>query len=71
MSKRVPVSTDTIPQAAVEDSIQIWKEAANILSNMWRTADKEWPSSLGLCNVLTFPHRKSLTYFLGVKAAGP
>ena len=64
VSKRVALTTEALPQAAVgEDSIQIWKAAANILNNMRQTADKEWPSSLGLCNVLTSPHREGLTYY--------
>jgi hypothetical protein len=30
------------------DGLQIWREAANILNKQSRTADKGWPSSLGV-----------------------
>jgi hypothetical protein len=42
-----------------EDGLQIWRVAANILNKQSRTADREWPSSLGLGVGLTIPHRKN------------
>jgi hypothetical protein len=30
------------------EGLQIWRVAANILNKQWRTADKGWPSSLGV-----------------------
>jgi hypothetical protein len=36
-----------------EDDIQIWKAAAKILNEQWRTADKGWSCSFGLGETLT------------------
>jgi hypothetical protein len=41
--------------------LQIWRVAANILNKQSRTADKGWPSSLGVWRALTTPHRKKNT----------
>jgi hypothetical protein len=30
------------------NTLQVWRVAANILNKLWRTADKGWPSSLGV-----------------------
>jgi hypothetical protein len=35
-----------------------WRVAANILNKQSRTADKGWPSSLGVGRGLTTPHHK-------------
>jgi hypothetical protein len=40
------------------EGLQIWTVAANILNKQSRTADKGWPSSLGVGRGLTTPHRK-------------
>jgi hypothetical protein len=37
---------------------QIWRVTANILNKQSRTADKGWPSSLGVGRGLTTPHRE-------------
>jgi hypothetical protein len=42
------------------DGLQIWRVAANILNKQQRTADRGWPSSLGLGGGLTTTHRKNL-----------
>ena len=41
-----------------EDLPPIWKVAANILNKQSWTADKDWSSSFGLCEVLSAPHLK-------------
>jgi hypothetical protein len=38
--------------------LQIWRVAANILNKQPRTADKGWPSSLGVGQGATTHHRK-------------
>jgi hypothetical protein len=49
----------TRPQVADGgEGLQIWRVAANILNKQSRTADKGWPSSLGVGRGLTTPHRK-------------
>jgi hypothetical protein len=40
------------------EGLQIWRVAANILNKQSRTADKGWPSNLGVGRGLTPPHRK-------------
>jgi hypothetical protein len=42
------------------ESLQIWRVAANILNKKSRTADKGWPSSLGVGRGLATPHRKKI-----------
>jgi hypothetical protein len=44
---------------ASSGGLQIWRIAANILNKQSRTADKWWPSSLGVGRGLTTPHRKN------------
>jgi hypothetical protein len=52
------------PQVADRgDGLQIWRVAANILNKQSRTADREWPSSLGVGRGLKTPHRKTLCLF--------
>jgi hypothetical protein len=40
------------------EGLQIWRVVANILNKQSRTADKGWPSSLGVGRGITTPHRK-------------
>jgi hypothetical protein len=42
------------------DGLQIWKVAVNILNKQSRTADRGWPSSLGIGRGANNPHRKTL-----------
>jgi hypothetical protein len=42
------------------EGLQIWRVAANTLNRQSRTADKGWPSSLGVERGLTTPHRKKV-----------
>jgi hypothetical protein len=42
------------------DGLHIWKVAVNILNKQSRTADRGWPSSLGLGGVLTTPTAKHI-----------
>jgi hypothetical protein len=48
--KWTPCQHGMVPPQAVDggDSLQIWREAANILNNQLWTADKGWSSSLGV-----------------------
>jgi hypothetical protein len=41
--------------ADIGDGLQIWRVAANILNKQSRTADRGWPSSLGVGRGLTIP----------------
>jgi hypothetical protein len=45
------------------EGLQIWRVAANILNNQSRTADKGWPSSLGVGRGAKTPHRKKETRY--------
>jgi hypothetical protein len=36
------------PQVTDGDALQLWRAAANILNKQSRTAEKGWPSSLGV-----------------------
>jgi hypothetical protein len=44
------------------DGLQIWRVAANILNKQSRTADRGWPSSLGVGRGANNPHRKYILY---------
>ena len=47
--KRVPVTTAwLVLRLRMEERPRIWRVAANILNKQSRTADKGWPSSLGV-----------------------
>jgi hypothetical protein len=46
--------------AGREDGLQIWRVAANILNNHSRTADRGWPSSLGVVWEVITPTVKKL-----------
>jgi hypothetical protein len=55
----VPVPTAwRVLRFRMEDRLQIWRLAANILNKQSQTDNKGWPSSLGLGVGLTTPHRK-------------
>jgi hypothetical protein len=41
------------------EGLQICRVAANLLNKQSGIAEKKWSSSLGLCVVLTTPHRKN------------
>jgi hypothetical protein len=41
------------------DGLQIWSVAANILNKQSLTADRGWPSSLGVVQRANNPHRKT------------
>jgi hypothetical protein len=43
------------PQVADRDGFQIWRVATYILNKQSRTADRGWPSSLGVWQGLTTP----------------
>jgi hypothetical protein len=51
------------------EGLQIWRVAANILNKQSRTADKGWPSSLGVGLGRTTPHRKKETRYEMLKMA--
>jgi hypothetical protein len=52
------------------EGLQIWRVASNILNKQSRTADKGWPSSLGLGGGLTTPHLKKIVrYEMSQKAS--
>jgi len=54
--KWVPVTmTWRILRLQMEGGPPIWRVAVNILNKQSQTADKGWPSSLGLGEVLTTP----------------
>ena len=44
----------------MEERPPIWSVAANILNKQSRTADKEWPSSLGVGRGATTSHHKNV-----------
>jgi hypothetical protein len=53
------------PQVADgEDSLRIWREAANILNKQSWTADKGGPPAWGLGVGLTTPHRKKQACYI-------
>jgi len=43
----------------MEERLPVRKVAANVLNNQSRTADKEWSTSLVVCEVLTTPRHKN------------
>jgi hypothetical protein len=50
----------------MEEVLQVWRVAANILDKQSRTADKRWSSSLGVGRGATTPHRKNFLLFRNV-----
>ena len=44
----------------MEERPPIWRVDGNVLNKRSRTADKGWPFSLGLSEVLATPHRKKI-----------